>query len=319
VAGFGENLRQAREARKITLQEIAETTKIGTRALQALENEQFDQLPGGIFNKGFVRAYARFVGLDEEKTVAAYMAAANVQAPETDMQEMSNQVAIARSMRAKPGMSAASIAGVVALIVALAVGAVWLREERKEAKRTAPVASAPVVVASPPTAVAPSVTPSPAPDATTNTTQTAAPNAAPNVDQSAAPAATPKAGQGAAAKPDASTDQSGEQGKPANGTGPAASKVGAAGKAAPVEISISATERSWISVRSDGKAVESVTLNPEDPEMRSRSYKATEKLMLVLGNPAGVKVTYNGKPTGTLGVAGQRAILTFTPKGMEKQ
>ena len=90
MAGFGDHLRQAREARKITLQEIAASTKIGSRALQALEDEQFDQLPGGIFNKGFVRAYARCVGLEEEKTVAAYMAAAKALAPETDLQEMSS-------------------------------------------------------------------------------------------------------------------------------------------------------------------------------------------------------------------------------------
>src|SRR4029077_4400520 len=43
--------------------------------LRALEDEHFDPLPGGIFNKGFVRAYARQVGLDEEETVADYLAA----------------------------------------------------------------------------------------------------------------------------------------------------------------------------------------------------------------------------------------------------
>src|SRR5271157_5772889 len=43
--------------------------------LRALEDEHFDQLPGGVFNKDFVRAYARQVGLDEEETVADYLAA----------------------------------------------------------------------------------------------------------------------------------------------------------------------------------------------------------------------------------------------------
>ncbi len=89
--------------------------------------------------------------------------------------------------------------------------------------------------------------------------------------------------------------------------------------AAPVEISISATERVWISVRSDGKTVETLTLDPEKPETSSRSYKAKEKLLLVVGNPAGLSVTYNGKPTGVLGLSGQRATITFTPQGMQKQ
>ena len=86
-----------------------------------------------------------------------------------------------------------------------------------------------------------------------------------------------------------------------------------------MEVSISATKRAWISVKSDGKTVESVTLDPDKPELRSRSYKAKEKLMLVVGNPAGLTVTYNGKPTGSLGPEGQRETITFTPQGMEKQ
>lgn len=61
--------------RGISLEEIAEATKIGTRSLRALEDEDFDKLPGGIFNKGFVRAYARYLGLDEEQAVADYQTA----------------------------------------------------------------------------------------------------------------------------------------------------------------------------------------------------------------------------------------------------
>src|SRR6516225_6837597 len=74
---FGERLRRERELRHISLAEIAATTKIGTRLLRALEDEQFDQLPGGIFNKGYARAYARYVGIDEEQAVADYLQAVN--------------------------------------------------------------------------------------------------------------------------------------------------------------------------------------------------------------------------------------------------
>jgi hypothetical protein len=72
-------------------------------------------------------------------------------------------------------------------------------------------------------------------------------------------------------------------------------------------------------VRSDGKTVETLTLDPDKPETRTRNYSAQEKLMLIVGNPAGVSVTYNGKPTGTLGAEGHRTTITFTPNGMEKQ
>jgi cytoskeleton protein RodZ len=75
MASFGDRLRKEREQRGITLDDIALNTKIGTRLLRALEEEKFDQLPGGIFNKGFVRAYARHVGIDEEQALADYMTA----------------------------------------------------------------------------------------------------------------------------------------------------------------------------------------------------------------------------------------------------
>ena len=76
MGSFGERLQREREMRGITLEEIADSTKIGTRSLRALEQEDFDKLPGGIFNKGFVRAYARYLGIDEEQAVADFLAAA---------------------------------------------------------------------------------------------------------------------------------------------------------------------------------------------------------------------------------------------------
>ena len=75
MGAFGDGLKRERERRKITLEDIAGSTKIGIRFLRALEDEHFDQLPGGIFNRGFLRAYAKHVGLDEEQTIADYLEA----------------------------------------------------------------------------------------------------------------------------------------------------------------------------------------------------------------------------------------------------
>lgn len=75
MGAFGDKLRQQREQRGISLDAISNATKIGTRMLRAIEDEHFDQLPGGVFNKGFVRAYARQVGLNEEEAIAGYLAA----------------------------------------------------------------------------------------------------------------------------------------------------------------------------------------------------------------------------------------------------
>jgi cytoskeleton protein RodZ len=73
--GFGEALRKEREARGVALETITTVTKISNRHLVALEREQFEALPGGVFNKGIVRGYARVVGLNEEEWVERYMSA----------------------------------------------------------------------------------------------------------------------------------------------------------------------------------------------------------------------------------------------------
>ncbi len=78
---FGEHLRREREMRGVSLEEISAATRIGTRFLEALENEQWDRLPGGVFNRGFVRAIARFLGLDEETLVGEYALATNDRLP----------------------------------------------------------------------------------------------------------------------------------------------------------------------------------------------------------------------------------------------
>jgi cytoskeleton protein RodZ len=78
---FGESLKREREMRGVTLEEISAATRIATRFLHAIENEQWNQLPGGVFNRGFVRAVARYLGLDEENTVAEYTLAVGDRQP----------------------------------------------------------------------------------------------------------------------------------------------------------------------------------------------------------------------------------------------
>ena len=69
----GEALRRERELRNVTLQEISEETKISVRHLEALERNDFDRLPGGIYTKNFLRAYGRYLGLSEDKIVNDYL------------------------------------------------------------------------------------------------------------------------------------------------------------------------------------------------------------------------------------------------------
>jgi len=69
---FGERLKRERELREVTTQEITAATRIGSRFLEALENEDWDKLPVGVFNRGFVRSIARYLGLDEEALLGDY-------------------------------------------------------------------------------------------------------------------------------------------------------------------------------------------------------------------------------------------------------
>jgi len=77
---FGERLKRERELREVPLDEITLATRIGPRFLEALENEDWDKLPGGVFNRGFVRSIARYLGLDEESFLAEYDLAHNAHA-----------------------------------------------------------------------------------------------------------------------------------------------------------------------------------------------------------------------------------------------
>ena len=69
---FGERLKRERELREVSLEEITQATRIGSRFLEALENEEWDKLPGGVFNRGFVRSIAHYLGLNEEAFLGEY-------------------------------------------------------------------------------------------------------------------------------------------------------------------------------------------------------------------------------------------------------
>lgn len=71
---FGTMMRRAREWRGISLQQIADATKISVTVLEALEQNDISRLPGGIFSRAILRAYAIEVGVDPEQTVRDFLA-----------------------------------------------------------------------------------------------------------------------------------------------------------------------------------------------------------------------------------------------------
>src|SRR5437588_11807437 len=76
LASFGEELRREREIRGISLKEIADATKISKRFLEAIERNDHKTLPAPVFTRGFVREYARYLGLNSDEIVNRYNYAA---------------------------------------------------------------------------------------------------------------------------------------------------------------------------------------------------------------------------------------------------
>jgi len=318
VPSFGEKLKLEREKKKMTLEDISAITKISTRMLHALEEDKFSQLPGGIFNKGFVRAYARTVGLDEDQTIADYLEAsgeAPAPRPEPGLRENAfRENAIRDNVReipSRPGplritdepsgrleirAEVASrqlpwgVFAVVLLIIALALSLWSHRHREQERLVTQPSRSARSEQSQPSTA------PPTSPDAT----------ASPAEPSSATPAENSSAVRSASdTRP--TTEASGAQ--------PSVPKSeGIATPLAPGEfaVTVRAREETWLSITVDGTHTGSVVLEPGD----ERTLRARTDVVLKAGNSGGIDLLLNGKRLPFTGEADVVKTITIGPSGI---
>lgn len=136
---FGSWLRRQREVRDITLREIADDSKISLRYLQALEEDRFDILPAAVFAKGFLRHYARYVGLDPEDVVNYYLVARQSNQPSEERDEPRHR---------RPPNTAWRWTWLFAVLVGLLLAVVavlsYLAEQRREALPESAIAPAPI-------------------------------------------------------------------------------------------------------------------------------------------------------------------------------
>lgn len=122
--GIGPTLREARNRRKLDLAEVEAAIKIRVRYLQAIENEEWDALPGGAYTRGFIRTYASYLGLDGDRLVDDYR---RVAAPLGGERVPSRVEPVPTGMRSGrsllPGWAVATAvcAGLVAIVVAIAI------------------------------------------------------------------------------------------------------------------------------------------------------------------------------------------------------
>ncbi len=293
MPSFGEKLKQEREKRNITLEQISSATKIGTRMLQALEEDKFNQLPGGIFNKGFVRAYARVVGLDEDQTVADYLQASGdappisteIAAREDSVRENAERVSRLEASADTPARQLPwGLFAAVLLVIALALS-LWSRRQREHARQ--------------------SLHPAP-----TNTGQQS-----PAQPLSSERSAEGSSGSAARAVEERGTSSSPIMAAPAAGSAssavPQKPKVSAP---APGEFAvlIKAREESWISITADGRTITSELL----PAGSERTVHGRKEVIVKAGNAGGVDFQFNGKKLDIGGEYGEVKTVTFGPQGI---
>jgi len=166
---LGRKLREARERRGMTLRQVAEATRISVRALESLERNDIARLPGGIFSRAFVRAYAVEVGLAREETVQEFIA----QFPDESVTAGHPTAKAHEDFEAVEGNRRAATTFLRLIALSIPIGAVLLYFATAGRRVPPPATDAPL-------AAAPSTLPAPAP----------APEA-PSSPALATPAATP--------------------------------------------------------------------------------------------------------------------------------
>jgi cytoskeleton protein RodZ len=314
MGSFGERMKRERELRAIALDDIANSTKIGTRLLHALEEEQFDKLPGGIFNKGFVRAYAKYLGIDEEQAVADYLAAENEQdrrrrgllEPGESRNESTGPAQLVAiqggsrpdnvyNIRASvqvvenpPDPAGGFLMAAVILVFVLGLGGFGYKYFSSHSLSKAAAAnpeSKPLVLQ-----------------------QTSSPQAADQAANQQTPTTSPQPSSGSpqtgnVADASAANSVSSES----NTAAPKLSKTDTSAVPTEMLLHLRAEEESWAQVTADGKTLFSGVIAKDS----AKEFRALKEMVVKLGNAPGVQLSYNGKALHRLTGDSKTRILTF--------
>jgi len=273
MSEFGSQLKQARESRGISLRQIATSTKISTVALESLERGDLSKLPGGIFSRAFVRAYAIEVGLDPDEVVAQFLVELGVHESQADKSEVRPEVTaddrafLEQQRRAAMGLRIAIVVFVVLVIVAVMAWRVTngaTTESDTPASEQTPAAS--------------------------NSAQTPEPTVERGL---------------ASDVPDGTTTTA--DGPP---TGAAASREQApvTASARALWIDVTATESCWLQVTTDGTVVPGRVLAAGE---RLR-FEASREMVLQVGSAGAITWSVNGRQARSLGRIGDVRTVTIS-------
>jgi len=273
---LGTWLRTQREARGVSLVAVAESSKISRRYLEALESDKFDALPAPVFVRGFLREYARVVGLDGDEVVNFYL----MVVPAKTQPVMAPRTPVGQKRAADPAWLGYGllVGAILALFLGIAAGiSFW-------AKRHAPSRSSAEVAA--PRAEAPRA---PAPDAAAAAPVAPAGNA-------------PETAQPGTGSPQGIATQ--EAAAPA--PSPQSPPVAAPNAAAPLQVVLEFEQDCWVEVVVDGQRRSSELKAGGE----TLAIEAKDSVVLTLGNAPAVRVELNGRPL-TLPSQGTRVVHDF--------
>jgi cytoskeleton protein RodZ len=339
VGEFGDKFRNEREKKGISLDDVSNVTKIGSRMLQAIEEERFDQLPGGVFNKGFIRAYAKHLGLNDDDAVAQYLAClrqAQIDA-QASWQPPARTTTLEKRAPAAPGKRAVNPpappppvtqgdelpemhlpraehlrspsssyltrreGGIPWGIVTVAAVIIVLAAVlwQRHSPGAQPVAGA----NQPSTTSTPAAQPSTGANAASGTRP--AQVSTPNQPQSGARSAAVSQGS-TTPQPSAGSDETAGTVEPASSK----SKTKAV---MPLTLVIRASENSWVSVSADGQVASQETLIAP----AHISVRASSEFVVRVGNAAGVSFLFNGKEIPPQGTESETKTLVFDSSGLK--
>jgi cytoskeleton protein RodZ len=287
MGSFGEHMRREREMRGITLESISRATKIRTHILEALEKEEFEKLPGGIVNKGFVRSYARFLGMNEEQVLKEFIEVAGY--PEQSLPDppvpRRPEIRQPKERRSWSGVATVVVCAIALLfggwktahIVRHAAGATWSGVHGTRSQPTMTPAESVVTK-----------------HVSSSSSQT-----------NEQPAGVPATDQPENAEPTMLKPASRTTTTPASELVPAAVTTGTK----KFVILVRANEPAWVSITADGKPFLEGVLK------RKKKIHAYSQVVLKTNNAGALAVSLNGKPLAPLGDQDQQTTITFTPDG----
>ena len=295
----GEFFRQVRETKGLTVDEVASKTRIRTDFVKALEDGNFAKLPDQVFAKGFVRSYARSLGLDEEDAIHRFIQSAGSFYEKQDERERLKVRQVEEDRKRQSNRKAVTIAISIAVLTLIFLlsreqSSVFRRgaaEQGPATKRTTQaVKDIPTSTAREPERTAEVPKPTELPIGTSKSTAEALPKQEPVVPTGVASRSEPEA---------VSMTALGNDG-PLAGIALNATESSGDGQLA---LDLEATELSWVVVQIDNGSPQESLLRPGE----KAHWKGQDQFILTLGNAGGVKAELNGKPQKPFGPSGKVA------------